>query len=156
MNLTRPEKQQTYAPCTQSCMPCPREGQCCVYLQGQGIMRTCCFPLCFIWAVKSHHRWLSAYMVVQHDSQTHEGIAMSPYFPYTGYTNKHTNNNSFILLRLNSITSRWDPLQVHPGDMCVCMCVCTFLCSSSARESQSEMMFDNALINIAWFISLDY
>lgn len=58
----------------------------------------------------------------------------------------HKNANPlFVLHQLSSITSYKDPLWE----------TCTFLSSSSACESRSEMTFDNALINIACFVSLD-
>lgn len=136
-----------------------------VYLEGQSITGTCCFSLCFVWAVKSRgdsdvdlfspHRWLTAYRLVQHDSLTLEGIALTPCFPDSGFINKRQAQNSnsnlpSFLLSYTQLPSRESHFRFVEKFICLHFFV------APQHESQSEMMFDNALIKHAWFISLDY
>lgn len=79
---------------------------------------------------------------------------MAPQFPNTEFTNKlmptKVNSLNFSSVTLSYLPQRVTSRFVSKIFMCLRVCV------ASQHVSQSEMMFDNALIDIAWFTSLDY
>lgn len=116
------------------------------------------FPFCFIGVFKSlggsdanlfsPHWWLQ---VVHGSTAWLEGWGF-PHSPNTRFTNKLI---SAIILSFH-VCSYSQLCSTVTSELFGYIHVSTFQCSSSACYSQSEMMFDNVVINISCFISLDY